>query len=164
MSYTLRDFNPADKNSVNAVALAAFKQFQEKYSDWKSFSHHIGEMASLSNSGELIVAVDGDSIVGAVVYVGPHLPKSEYFSAEWPILRMLVVDPAYRGQGIGRALTEECIARAQRDGASVIALHTSSIMEVALPMYQRLGFIFEREVPPIYGVRYSIYLKRLKKK
>lgn len=163
MSYSLRDFNPADKHAVNDLALAAFKQFQEKYSDWKSFSRHIGEMASLSNSGELIVAVDGERIVGAVVYVGPHLPKGEYFSVEWPILRMLVVDPTYRGQGVGRALTEECIARAQRDGASVIALHTSPIMEVALPMYQRMGFMFEREVPPIYGVRYSTYLRRLRK-
>ncbi len=163
MNYTLRDFNPADKHAVNGLALAAFQQFQEKYSDWKSFSRHIGEMASLSTSGELIVAVDGDSVVGAVVYVGPYLPKSEYFSVEWSIIRMLVVDPGYRGQGVGRALTEECVARAQRDGASVIALHTSPIMEVALPMYQRMGFMFEREVPPIYGVRYSIYLKKLGK-
>lgn len=35
-----------------------------------------------------------------------------------------------------RALAEECLRRAERDQASVFALHTSELMQVALPMYQ----------------------------
>jgi ribosomal protein S18 acetylase RimI-like enzyme len=74
---------------------------------------------------------------------------------------MLVVDPTTRGRGLGRALTDACIARARRDGATVIALHTSPIMTVALPMYRRLGFEQVREAPPIHGVAYAVYLKSL---
>ena len=74
---------------------------------------------------------------------------------------MLVVDPAYRGHGVGRALTNACIRRAERDGASRVALHTSPIMEVALAMYRRMGFERVRAVPPIHGVPYDVYVKRL---
>lgn len=161
MSYLIREFRTADAAAVNALAVAAFEQFRNEYSDWDTFSRNIGGMAALSADGELIVAADGERIAGAVVYVGPGKPKREFFAAEWPILRMLVVDPAYRGQGIGRALTEECIARARRDGAACIALHTSPIMAVALPLYLRLGFVFEREAPTIFGVSYGIYIKSL---
>ena len=70
--------------------------------------------------------------------------------------------PSVRGgQGLGRQLTEECIRRARRDGAAAIALHTSPIMQVALAMYLRLGFVPARETPPVFGVPYRIYLKRL---
>ena len=51
--------------------------------------------------------------------------------------------------------------RARRDGSPVIALHTSPIMAVALPMYLRMGFRLARDAPPIYGVPYAVYLKQL---
>jgi ribosomal protein S18 acetylase RimI-like enzyme len=161
MSYTLRDFKPSDADAVNQLALLAFEQFRGEYSDWQAFSRNIGSMSSLSDAGELIVVTDQEIIVGAVVYVGPHKPKREFFLAEWPILRMLVVNPAHRGHGIGRLLTDECISRAKRDGSKVVALHTSRIMEVALSMYLRMGFEFKQEAPAIFGVPYGIYVKAL---
>ena len=76
---------------------------------------------------------------------------------------MLVVDPAARGLGTGRALTEACVARARRDHAPEIALHTSPIMTVALPMYLRMGFVRVRDAPPLFGVPYAIYMKSLER-
>ena len=76
-------------------------------------------------------------------------------------MRMLVVCPESRGKGIGRALANACIAKAQRDGADVFGLHTSAIMSVALPTYQSMGFEFVREAPSIHGVPYGIYTKQL---
>lgn len=52
---------------------------------------------------------------------------------------MLVVDPDLRGKGLGRRLTGECVARARRDNAAVIALHTSPAMEVALRIYLKMA-------------------------
>ena len=102
-----------------------------------------------------------ERVAGSVVYVGPGKPKRDIFQIEWPIIRMLVVEPAARGCGIGGALTNECIRRAERDDATVIALHTSPIMKVALPMYERMGFEFLREAPSTFGVPYGIYIKNL---
>lgn len=161
MDYTLRNFTPEDTAAVNRLALEAFKEYQSVYSEWAAFSKHIGEIAALSASGELIVATIDDTLVGAVVYVGPDRPKAPIFDQSWAIIRMLVVQPESRGSGIGRALTEECIYRARRDKASCIALHTTPVMKVALTMYQRMGFEFLEDVPPIFGVPYGIYLKQL---
>ena len=161
MTFEIRDYRPADASAINSVALAAFAEYQSVYSDWPAFSRVIGQMASFAETGEIIVAFSAERTVGAVVYVGPGKPKSPFFNVEWPIIRMLVVEPAFRGLGLGRALTKECIRRARRDGSSVIALHTTPIMKVALPMYQRMGFEFRGEAPTIFGVPYGIYLKHL---
>ena len=163
MGVIVRPFRAADAAAVNRVALAAFEQYRGVYDDWEALSRGVGAMDALGAEGELIVAEDdGGSIVGAVAYFGPHTkPRAVFFAEEWPIVRMLVVDPAARGRGIGRRLTEACIERARRDGAAVIALHTSPAMAVALAMYLKMGFRLERTVPDRFGVPYGLYLKAL---
>lgn len=159
----VRDFSPADADAVNAVALAAFAQYAGVYSDWEALARGVGSMASLAESGRIVVAEDpAGIIVGAVAYVGPNAgPRADFFEPQWPIVRMLVVDPAARGQGIGRRLTQACIDHARRDGAAAIALHTSPAMEAALALYLRMGFRLEKEVPDRFGVPYAVYLKAL---
>ena len=161
--FRLDEFTPADADGVNRVALAAFRQYRHDYADWPRFSGLIGDMASLAKSAELIVARVGDRVAGAVAYVGPGREKAPFFERSWPVLRMLVVDPEFRGRGIGRALTRECIRRAARDGAPLIALHTSRIMTAALSLYGRMGFRFLREAPEICGVPYGIHVLELGK-
>lgn len=159
----IRRFRGADAAAVNAVALAAFDQYRGVYDDWETLRRGVGEMASLAATAEILVAEAPEGgIAGAVAYVGPgREPRADFFAPEWPIVRMLVVDPAARGQGIGRGLTEACIELARRDGARAIALHTSPAMEVALGLYLRMGFRLERSVPDRFGVPYGLYLKPL---
>jgi ribosomal protein S18 acetylase RimI-like enzyme len=157
----LRDFRATDAPLVNRLAVAAFEQFEEHYSDWSAMAASVGRMATLAEHGEIILAERDDQFIGAVVYVAPGWPKPSCFEIAWPIIRMLVVDPDRRGLGAGRRLTEECIGRARRDGSPVIALHTSPFMTVALSMYLRMGFEWLREGPPIFGAPSSVYLKRL---
>jgi ribosomal protein S18 acetylase RimI-like enzyme len=161
MLATVRDFHPSDAQAVNAVAVAAFEQYAEYYSDWPAFSKNLANTSALADQGELIVAEAEGLIVGVVAYISAFKPKSPFFEQHWPIMRMLVVSPSARGHGVGRVLAEECISRAIRDKAEVFALHTTSIMQVALSMYERMGFTFLREAPAILGVPYGIYTKRL---
>lgn len=158
---TIRDFASGDAAAVDRLAVAAFAPFAQHYSDWPAMAANLAKMSALADGGEVIVAAEGDRIVGAVAYIPPHAPKAAFFDAAWPIIRMLVVDPAFRGKRIGRMLTDACLARARRDGASVIALHTSPIMSVALPMYLRMGFAKLRDAPSILGVDYAVYTKTL---
>jgi GNAT superfamily N-acetyltransferase len=160
-SANLRDFQLSDSNAVNALGLAAFEQFANEYHDWQGFREKIACMSSLAKNGEIIVAEFGDAIVGAVAYLGPSAPKSSFFPESWAVMRMLVVCPKSRNKGIGRALAKECIAKAIRDDAQVFGLHTSTIMSVALQMYQSMGFEFVSHAPPIHGVQYGIYAKQL---
>lgn len=157
----LRDYREGDAEAIVRVALAAFAQFEQDFSDWPLFNANVAKMPQLAKTGEIIVAEDNGEIIGAVAYVGPQQPKPAFFEPGWPIIRMLVVDPSARGKGIGRQLTEECLRRAERDQSPVIALHTTPIMTVALPMYLRMGFAKVREAPDILGVPYAVYIKAL---
>ena len=159
----VRPFRAADAEAVNSVALAAFAQYRGVYHDWGRLARAVGAMAGLAGSGEIFVAAgEGGKVAGAVAYFRPGTgPRADFFEPDWAIVRMLVVDPEARGQGIGRRLTEACIDRARRDRAGIIALHTSPAMAVALAMYLRMGFRRERELPDRYGVPYGLYLKRL---
>ncbi|MCK1733771.1 GNAT family N-acetyltransferase [Bradyrhizobium sp. 138] len=157
----LRDYQPKDADAIVHVALAAFAEFEPHYSDWPLFNANAAKMPQLAETGEIIIAEDGGQIVGAVAYMGPKAPKPAFFDPAWPVIRMLVVDPLARGRGIGRQLTEECLRRAERDQSGVIALHTTPIMTVALPMYLRMGFVRVGEAPHILGVPYAVYVKTL---
>lgn len=157
----LRDYAPADASQVDALGLAAFEAYRDAYADWPAFRALIATMSALAQTGEIIVAQSDGKIAGAVAYIGPGKPKATMFQADWPIMRMLVVAPEAQGQGIGHALAHECIRRARRDGATVFALHTSELMRVALPMYERMGFQRKGDAPTIHGVKYGIYVKEL---
>jgi ribosomal protein S18 acetylase RimI-like enzyme len=77
-------------------------------------------------------------------------------------MRMLGVHPSSRGIGVGRRLADQRIRLAVRDHAEVFALHTSRIMSVAFAMYERMGFIFQRETPVICGVPYGNDVRSLR--
>ena len=152
----VRPARDEDAAAINQIALSAFAQYRDDYSDWETFSRGLASMSALK--ADLIVAEYEDHVRGAVGYVGPGRPKLDVFDPKWPVIRMLVVDPEARGLGLGRRLTEACVARARAAGAPLIALHTSPIQRVALAMYLRMGFREHRPVAPIFGVPYAIYL------
>ncbi|WP_066331466.1 GNAT family N-acetyltransferase [Azohydromonas lata] len=161
--FSLREFCFQDAARINALALEAFQQYEGAYQDWPLFQSKIANMAALAQTGEIVLAELDGRILGAVAYVGPGATKADFFKPHWPIMRMLVVAPGARGRGIGRALARACLQRAERDGATEFALHTSKIMDVALPMYERMGFQWVSRTPDIHGVEYGVYVKKIQK-
>lgn len=59
--------------------------------------------------------------------------------AEWELKRLIVV-PAARRRGVGRALTAEVVDRARRGGAARVILQSGRMQPESLRMYAASGF------------------------
>jgi putative acetyltransferase len=54
--------------------------------------------------------------------------------------KLVVLEPA-RGLGVGRALVEACIGFARGHGGRLLMLQSFRRLEIALGMYERMGFV-----------------------
>jgi len=61
--------------------------------------------------------------------------------------------------GVGRALTDACIALARKYGQQQVVLHTTQVMQVAWNLYEKSGFVrspdldFSDDRIRVYGFR-----------
>jgi GNAT superfamily N-acetyltransferase len=62
-------------------------------------------------------------------------------------LRLLLVDPAARGLGLGSALVDKCVSFARRSGYRQLVLWTNDVLANARHIYQRAGFELVESAP-----------------
>ncbi len=125
------------------------RQLFEEYAAWLGinlcFQNFDKELAGLPGdyappNGRLFLADDGDEVVGCVALrkIGNRVGE----------MKRLYVRPAFRGRGLGRALTEKLIAEAKQIGYASLRLDTlPGKMDQAVAIYRSLGF---EEVAPYY--------------
>jgi ribosomal protein S18 acetylase RimI-like enzyme len=68
-------------------------------------------------------------------------------SEEVAQLRWLLVDPAFRGQGLGRRFVEEAVAFARGAGYRMVFLETIKELPAAAALYRSVGFRLVGEEP-----------------
>ena len=157
----IRDYRPDDREAVDSLVQAAWQELSLLMPGWSALAGRLGALTEKAAESEVIVAELDGQLVGAAGYVGAHRPKPDFFDPAWPIVRLMSVPPAHRGKGIGYRLLEECTARARRDGASHLALHTTPLMAAGQQLYTRSGFAQLRQLPEMYGVPYILMTKSL---
>ena len=116
----------------------------------------LADAGSRARDAELLVAVDtSDRVVGTVTVTEPGTPYAEVSVPGELEFRMLGVDPAARGRGIGELLIRKVLNRARRRGDRRVVLCSAEAMHVAHRLYRRLGFsrLPERDWPSTPGVQ-----------
>lgn len=114
-------------------------------SDLGTYAEVLRDVAGRLAAGcEVLVADDGDHLAGGVTYVPSPGSYAQLAGPDEAELRMLVVDPAAQGQGIGAALVQACIDRAVAAGKQALSLGTMPEMLAARRLYARLGFVHVR--------------------
>ena len=89
-----------------------------------------------SDSCDVLIAQDGDAIVGSLTLVVFPIPTG---IRAW--IEDVVVDEAARGKGVGEALNAFALQRARERGAKTVDLTSRPSREAANRLYQRLGFV-----------------------
>lgn len=163
MNLIIRDANTRDYKEVALLSVESYREYSQSLTseNWNKMKTNLSNVSEVANQAKLIVAEQNHKLVGSVFYCRPGTSSSRLFRPEWASLRMLAVLPNYRGQKIGRYLSEECIQRAKLDRAEVVGLHTSELMISARKLYDKLGFQQDIELPRSLGIRYWRYVLRL---
>ena len=140
----IRDIREEELDSVGALLKEAYQGYAHlmPVEAWKEYAQDIMDVrARFDKSDQIVAEVDGH-LAGSVTL---YLKSTE--SVEWPAgwagIRLLGVSPRFRGLGVGRALMDECVRRCREKGIKTIGLHTTTAMDVARRMYERMGFVRE---------------------
>ena len=139
-SPVIRAVRPGEHGHVGDLTVAAYAALPVDHL-WGGYDDHIRAVGERLERAEVLVAVlDGD-IVGAVTYASdPESPWLEWNRPGEAQVRLLAVDPAVQGRGIGDALVRACMERARAQGLTIL-LHTTNHMPAAQRLYPRLGFV-----------------------
>ncbi|MFB9659879.1 GNAT family N-acetyltransferase [Glycomyces mayteni] len=127
------------------------------------YTPHLRDVAHRAARATVLVAVDGERLLGGVTIAFPGSPLMELGGDGDAEIRMLAVDPDAHGRGAGSALAAACVERAKAAGTKRIVLCSQQEMTTAHRIYRRLGF--EREPAldwePLPGVMLWAFALRL---
>ncbi len=135
---TVREIRPHEAGTLARITLAAYEQLGFDLGTYRS---SLADVAGRARAAAVLVAVSGRRLVGGVTYVGDRAnPYAEFEDDDAAGIRMLAVDPGATRAGVGAALVQACLARAEAAGCRRVVLHTTVEMAAARRLYVRLGF------------------------
>lgn len=132
--------------------------YDHEYAAW------IGDVAGRAGDSEVLVAVDGERLIGTVTWCPPGSASAQLArQPDQGEFRTLSVDPQARGRGVGRALVEACIERARAARLDEVLLCSLAEMTTAHRLYESMGFVRRPDLdwspaPPVLLHGFSLSL------
>jgi GNAT superfamily N-acetyltransferase len=135
----IRPVRPDEYERAGSVVVAAYRALPGSVTS-DAYASALADVARRAVEAEVLVAVE-DEPVGCVTFVpDASSPWSELLEEGESGVRMLAVDPAAQGRGIGQALLGACIERASLLGRRALCLHSTPWMPAAHHLYDKAGF------------------------
>lgn len=134
---------------METISIEIIKEFNEKLlQEINSLLLHLNpssktlhkedlELILKSSTDKLFVAKDkgSDEVVGMITLIIYRIPFTKK-----GILEDFVVDPRYRGKGLGTSLVKAALDEAKKEGINYVDLTSKPDREAANKMYEGLGF------------------------
>jgi ribosomal protein S18 acetylase RimI-like enzyme len=146
----IRAAHPNEHAALGEICLRAYRNLGS-VSD--GYAAELRDVAGRAETDHVLTAVNRDGLLGCVTVILGDSPWREISGPDEGELRMLAVDPAAQGRGVGTALLRRVLdASRGRDGVVCSSLPE---MGAAHRIYRRLGFrrVPERDWSPVPGVR-----------
>jgi ribosomal protein S18 acetylase RimI-like enzyme len=151
---------PATPEDYSRIAELTVGVYRDEGFGNEAYLVQLADVTGRARHAELLVARDrGGDVVGSVALALDGEFGEVLTSPDEAGFRMLVVDPAVRGRGVGELLVRACLDRARAAGKTRMVLSTDARMHAAHRLYERLGFtrLPERDWTPMPGVSLLVY-------
>lgn len=137
----VRPVQPHEAAAAGHVVVAAFEAVPGSHMSG-GYDTELADVESRLGVSEVLVAVDDGVVVGCVTFVPDWRSRLAEHALEGECqIRMMAVDPACQGRGIGQRLMDAVQERAVALGCRAIFLHSTLQMTAAHRLYQRNGFV-----------------------
>ena len=166
--YIIREANLNEFSKIGALMVTVYSQLEGFPGPKESPTYYnklknVGELTNDPKVKLLVAVSSNGDIGGSVIYFG----DMAYYGSDGTAtkeknaagFRLLAVDPATRGKGLGKLLTKACIDLAKEQKQEQIVIHSTKAMQIAWGMYEKLGFKrsedldFKKGGLTIYGFR-----------
>lgn len=135
----VRPARPEDHGAVGRLTVAAYDRVGAVSPDYR---RNLTDVAARQGAAsEVLVAVDGGEVLGSVTLVAAGAGHFEHDGHGDGGFRMLAVDPAAQGRGVGRALLVAVLDRARARGWRRLVITTMAWMHGAQQLYDASGFV-----------------------
>jgi len=170
MSHVIRNANPEEFQTIGQLMVRVYSQLDGfpkpmEQPQYYKMLENVGDF-TFKPQAELLVAVSSEGkIDGAVVYFGDMQYYGSGGTATKEVnaagFRLLAVNSATRGLGIGKLLTLSCIDKARKMKREQMIIHTTKAMMQAWKMYEGIGFKRSEDLDFLQGTL-QVYGFRLK--
>ena len=135
MNTTVRSLQPADRERWNDL-WRGYLQFYKHDLPADLTELTWRRLLDPAHPFQGFAALDGERIAGIVHF---HVHASTWARLGYCYLEDLFVDPACRGQGLGRTLIEAVFRAADEQGAERVYWHTENTNDRAQRLYQQVA-------------------------
>ncbi len=145
-TYTLRDAHPADIPKLVTYRVLMFEEMARQAGQMNDavvmdrMNRDCNRIISAGFGAEHVgwlIEHEARPVAGAMVWLQPWLTTPKYPDAVRAYLHSVYTDPAHRGEGLARRLTEHAMEWCKAHGLGWLLLHAS---EQGRPLYESLGF------------------------